>query len=141
MISSHKKVSSFSKVQKVSTFYSVNISPHHNTIVSNSIWAFATVGFGAASNAVQMNTNNDYVSLQSDRISEDRELVTRILNVVAKSAMERLPRFRPQELNNLSWGFCRLGHHGDSMDILFNGIGQELLKRHYYFKPQVSYHI
>lgn len=88
-----------------------------------------------------MNTNNDYVSLQSDRISEDRELVTRILDVVAKSAMERLPRFRPQELNNLSWGFCRLGHHGDTMDILFNGIGQELLKRHYYFKPQVSYHI
>ena len=43
--------------------------------MSNSVWAFATVGFGAASNAVQMNTNNDYVSLQSDKLEEDRMLV------------------------------------------------------------------
>lgn len=50
--------------------------------------------------------------------------------------MQRLPRFRPQELNNLSWGICRLGCRGKKIDDLFKGIGQELLKRHYYFKPQ-----
>ena len=95
------------------------------------------MGFGAASNAIQMNTNNDYISLQSDRLDEDRKLIAHALEVVAESAMKRLPRFRPQELNNLSWGICRLGHHSKAMDLLFHGIGQELRKRHYYFKPQV----
>jgi hypothetical protein len=105
-------------------------------LVANSIWAFATVGFGAASASIQSNTNNDYIHLQSDRELEDRELVTKVLDVVADSALQRLPRFRPQELNNLAWGICRLGCRGKKMDELFAGIGQELLKRHYYFKPQ-----
>ncbi len=64
-------------------------------------------------------------------------LLGKTLESVAKSAMTRLPRFRPQELNNLSWGICRLGYHGEIIDELFDGIGQELRKRHYYFKPQV----
>jgi len=106
------------------------------TIVSNSIWAFATVGFGAASTSIQFNTNNDYIYLNSDQEKEDRELVSKALDAVADSAMKRLPRFRPQELNNLSWGICRLGQHGKKTDALFAGIGQELLKRHHYFKPQ-----
>lgn len=106
------------------------------TIVSNSIWAFATVGFGAASTSIQFNTNNDYIYLNSDLDKEDRELVSKALDVVADSAMKRLPRFRPQELNNLSWGICRLGQYGKKTDDLFAGIGQELLKRHQYFKPQ-----
>ena len=106
-------------------------------IVSNSIWAFATIGFGAAQTSIQFNTNNEYICLPSDQAEEDRLLVTNTLDIVAKSAMERLPRFRPQELNNLAWGFCRLGHHNALMDELFDGIGKELMRRHHYFKPQV----
>lgn len=105
--------------------------------MSNSIWAFATVGFGAASTSNNFNTNNEYITLQSENQEQDRKLVARMLDVVAKSALERLHRFRPQELNNLAWGFCRLGHYGDALDELFKGIGQEIVKRHYYFKPQV----
>jgi hypothetical protein len=67
---------------------------------------------------------------------EDRALVYKVLNIVAESSMNRLPRFRPQELNNLAWGICRLGCQGERIDFLFEGIGQELLKRHAYFKPQ-----
>lgn len=100
------------------------------------MWAFATVGFGISSNLVQLNTNNEYIYLQSDTEEEDRALVSRVLDIVADDAMNRLPRFRPQELNNLAWGICRLGCHGEKMNELFEGIGQELLKRHSYFKPQ-----
>lgn len=74
--------------------------------------------------------------MKSDQEKEDRELISKALGAVADSAMKRLPRFRPQELNNLSWGICRLGQYGQKTDVLFAGIGQELMKRHQYFKPQ-----
>jgi len=36
-------------------------------------------------------------------------------------------KFHPQELNNLAWGFSRLGHYGsDRFNKLFQGIGIEL---------------
>eukprot|EP00557_Chaetoceros_sp_GSL56_P007928 CAMPEP_0176489526 /NCGR_PEP_ID=MMETSP0200_2-20121128/7338_1 /TAXON_ID=947934 /ORGANISM="Chaetoceros sp., Strain GSL56" /LENGTH=1134 /DNA_ID=CAMNT_0017886679 /DNA_START=321 /DNA_END=3722 /DNA_ORIENTATION=+ len=104
--------------------------------ISNSVWAFATVGFGISSSAVQLNTNNEYIYLESDSEEADRVLVSRVLNIVADSSMNRLHRFRPQELNNLAWGICRLGCNGGKMDQLFEGVGQELMKRHSYFKPQ-----
>lgn len=104
--------------------------------VSNSIWAWATVGFGATTSNIQFNTNNDYISIRSDEPNQDKELVKRTLDIVAENALLRLHRFRPQELNNLAWGFCRLGHSGPSLNALFRGIGQELLKRHFYFAPQ-----
>lgn len=94
------------------------------------------MGFGISSNLVLLNTNNEYIYLESDREEADRALVTRVLDIVADNAMNRLHRFRPQELNNLAWGICRLGCYGDKMDKLFEGVGQELLKRHSYFKPQ-----
>jgi len=108
--------------------------------LSNSIWAFATVGFGCAPDSVQFNSNSDYISLASDRADDDRELVARTLQVVAISAMGRLHRFRPQELNNLAWGFARLGHYSDIVTRLFEGVGEEILKRHHLFAPQVSEH-
>ena len=46
-------------------------------------------------------------------------------------------KFRPQELNNLAWGFARLGHYGsDSFNKLFQGIGIELKKRPKRFAAQ-----
>jgi hypothetical protein len=64
--------------------------------ISNSIWAFATLGFGATTTSVQFNTNNDYISLQSDQPELDKELVSKALLAVAKNAITRLYRFRPQ---------------------------------------------
>ena len=106
--------------------------------ISNSVWAFATLGFGATTVTNQFNTNNDYISLLSDQPEQDRKLVSEALLVVAKNARTRLNRFRPQELNNMVWGFCRLGHYSDEMMTLYEGVGQELIKRHRYFAPQVG---
>lgn len=120
--------------------YSLSSQSHFTypcySTVSNSVWAFATVGFGAATSSTQSNTNNEYIYLKTDDEEGDRNLVKRTLSAVINSALKRLPRFRPQELNNLTWGICRLGHYEEKMDDLFEGVGQELLKRHYYFKPQ-----
>lgn len=107
--------------------------------ISNSIWAFATLGFGATTTTGQFNTNNEYISLPSDQPEFDRQLVSETLLVVAKNAKNRLNRFRPQELNNLVWGYCRLGQYSDEMTSLFKGVGQELLKRHRQFAPQVCW--
>jgi len=104
--------------------------------ISNSVWAFATLGFGATTSANQLNTNNDYISLPSNQLDQDRELVAQSLQTIAINASSRLHRFRPQELNNLAWGFCRLGHHSDDMRLLFEGIGQQIVQRHYQFAPQ-----
>ncbi len=105
--------------------------------ISNSIWAFATLGFGATSSPSQFNTNNEYISLPSDQPEADRKLVSETLLIVAKNASGRLHRFRPQELNNLAWGFCRLGHYSEEMKRLYEGVGQEIIKRHRFFAPQV----
>jgi len=103
--------------------------------LSNSIWAMATVGFGTVDSQAA-NPHNGYIYIKSDSYEEDRDLVSRTLDAVARSAGSRLNRFRPQELNNLAWGFARLGHRGEAAQELVHGIGQELLKRKQYFKPQ-----
>lgn len=64
--------------------------------ISNSAWAFATLGFGAAPIIGQFNTNNEYISLPTDQPDEDRKLVTETMLIVAKNAKTRLHRFRPQ---------------------------------------------
>jgi len=109
--------------------------------ISNSIWAFATLGFGATTSTGQFNTNNEYISLPSSQPELDRKLVSEALLVVAKNAKSRLNRFRPQELNNMVWGYCRLGHYTDEMMKLYEGVGQEILQRHRQFAPQVRVHV
>ncbi len=64
--------------------------------ISNSAWAFATLGFGAAPIIGQFNTNNEYISLPTDQPDEDRKLVTETMEIIAKNAITRLHRFRPQ---------------------------------------------
>jgi len=104
--------------------------------ISNTIWAFATVGFGAS---LSINNVNNEVILGLDQPDDDRRLVQNTLEVVAKNAVKRLHSFRPQELNNLSWGFCRLGHYDKNYAAhreLMEGIGKEILRRNHQFSPQ-----
>jgi len=103
--------------------------------LSNSIWAFATVGFGTHSCKVQNSGNNELI-LGFNQPDEDRELIARTLDVVVKSSLPRLHKFRPQELNNLSWGICRLGHYNSDYRELLKGIAQEIIKRKHQFAPQ-----
>ena len=102
-------------------------------LVSNSIWAFATVKFGVNPHSAQFDDTG-----VNNKFREDSELVRETLEVVARSSLKRLNRFRPQELNNLAWGFCKLGHYGGSMMELFEGVGSEVLRRHRHFSCQVS---
>jgi len=100
--------------------------------LSNSIWAFATVGFGAT---IQNTGNNDLI-LGFNQPEDDRELIARTLDAVVKSSIPRLHKFRPQELNNLSWGICRLGHYNSDYRELLEGIAREIMKRKHQFAPQ-----
>ena len=105
--------------------------------MSNSIWAFATVKFGVNPVSAQF----DDTGMKTDKLREDSKLVGETLEVVAKSSLKRLHRFRPQELNNLTWGFCKLGHYGGLMMELFEGVGGQVLRRHRHFSCQVGFSV
>jgi hypothetical protein len=68
-------------------------------LYSNTVWAFATVGFGLD----ETYSLNDYIYLRSDDVEGDRQLMSTALDAVARSALHRLHTFRSQELNNLAW--------------------------------------
>lgn len=42
----------------------------------------------------------------------------------------------PPELNNLAWGYSRLGHRSERAEKLFSGVAKELIRRTWQFKPQ-----
>jgi hypothetical protein len=67
---------------------------------------------------------------------EDKELVFETLETIADSALPRLERFKAQELNNLAWGFARLGHRTEKAEKLFEGVAKQLKQRIHQFKPQ-----
>eukprot|EP00571_Detonula_confervacea_P017812 CAMPEP_0172298486 /NCGR_PEP_ID=MMETSP1058-20130122/1119_1 /TAXON_ID=83371 /ORGANISM="Detonula confervacea, Strain CCMP 353" /LENGTH=1283 /DNA_ID=CAMNT_0013007761 /DNA_START=130 /DNA_END=3978 /DNA_ORIENTATION=- len=103
--------------------------------LSNSIWAFSTVGFGY-DEACGTNSHNDYVHVATNDPVGDKELVFETLEVIAENALPRLDRFKAQELNNMAWGFARLGHRSERAEKLFGGVAKELIRRTWHFKPQ-----
>ena len=60
------------------------------------------IGFGVAPNSVYFNSKSDNIFLRSTKIKEDRELVSKTLDIVARNTVYRLSKFRSQELNNLA---------------------------------------
>ena len=103
--------------------------------ISNSVWAFSTVGFGY-DESCGTNAHNDYVHVATDDPVGDKELVYETLEVIAENALSRLYNFKAQELNNLAWGFTRLGHRTERTEKLLMGVAEELTKRTWQFKPQ-----
>jgi hypothetical protein len=103
--------------------------------ISNSVWAFSTVGFGY-DESCGTNAHNDYVHVATDDPIGDKELVYETLEVVAENAISRLHNFKAQELNNLAWGFTRLGHRTERTEKLLVGVAEELTARTWQFKPQ-----
>ena len=99
------------------------------------MWAFATVKFG-----INYHTQ-DVSEMKSDMIREDAKLVEDTLEIVANDSLNRLNRFAPQELNNLVWAFCKLGHYDGSVMKLCEGAGGELLRRRRRFSSQVGLNI
>lgn len=103
--------------------------------LSNSVWAFSTVGFGY-DEACGTNSHNDYIHVATDDPVADKAIVFEALEAVAENALSRLDRFKAQELNNLAWGFARLGHRSERAEKLFIGVAKELVQRTWQFKPQ-----
>ena len=103
--------------------------------ISNSVWAFSTVGF-RYDESCGTNAHNDYVHVATDDPIGDKELVYETLEVVAENAISRLHNFKAQELNNLAWGFTRLGHRTERTEKLLVGVAEELTARTWQFKPQ-----
>jgi hypothetical protein len=103
--------------------------------ISNSVWAFSTVGFGYDASC-GTNAHNDYVHVATDDPVGDKELVYDTLEVIAENALSRLHNFKAQELNNLAWGFTRLGHRTERTEKLLVGVAKELTERTWQFKPQ-----
>lgn len=93
--------------------------------VSNTVWALATVEFG-----IRQETSSE----------EDLALLNEVFHKAAVNALPRLRRFSPQELNCLGWAFAKLGAEkgNPEVDLLFQGIGDEVKRRYTYFSPQVS---
>ena len=60
------------------------------------------------------------------------------LATVARGDVPRLRRFSPQELNCLGWAYAKLGaQKSQEVDMLFEGIGNEVGKRIRFFSSQV----
>jgi len=112
-----------------------NIVSYKPQEMSNSVWAFATVGFGY-DEACGTNSHNDYIHVTTDDPRRDRIIIFDALEVIAENAVKRLDKFKAQELNNLAWGFARLGHRSEKAEKLFAGVAKELVQRTYQFKPQ-----
>ena len=121
-----------------------------------SVWAFATVGFGY--NSAKGANAIDSIHVNSDDYDGDRAMISDTLDVVAKNALPRLNRFKAQgksvllrfittgletrstptdlELNNLLWGYAKLGHRSEASEELFKGVAGELSRRTWQFKSQ-----
>jgi hypothetical protein len=112
-----------------------NIVSYKPQEISNSVWAFATVGFGY-DEACGTNSHNDYIHVTTDDPGRDKAIIFDALEVIAENAIKRLDRFKAQELNNLAWGFARLGHRSEKAERLFVGVAKELVQRTWQFKPQ-----
>ena len=91
--------------------------------ISNSIWAFGTLGFGVKEGSWQTRETFDTIVIQSDDVQGDRNLVSAAVMAAAKSAIPRIFRFKNQELNNLAWGIAKLGC---SNPYLFEAIAIEI---------------
>ena len=90
--------------------------------ITNTIWSFATVGFGLKGGTTA-DAGNEYTFLRSEDIEGDRLLMDDTLKVAMNAAKRIVPRFRSQELNNLAWAMARLGQKDEE---LLTMMGNEL---------------
>ena len=121
--------------------------------LSNTVWACATIGFGYDESSGS-NNHNDYIHVTSESPKEDKTLMYDTLDIIADNAVSWLEKFKvrrnqcnylhsmllltknlilidlhqqAQELNNLAWGFARLGHRTEKADDLFRGIAGQYI--------------
>lgn len=95
--------------------------------IANTVWALGTLGFGQGDKAWLGREYREFNFIQTDDVEGDKEVVRLALEAVSDSAQGRLHRFRNQELNNLAWGYAKLGQRDHE---LFREIATELSKHH-----------
>lgn len=61
--------------------------------LSNSVWAFATIGFGY-DESIGLNVHNDYTYVESDDPVGDKSTVFDTLEIIADNALQRLEKFK-----------------------------------------------
>jgi len=74
---------------------------------TNTAWALATLGFGIVVD-LELAERSDYKCLQTNDLEGDAQLAATAVQVVYQHAKENIFRYRPQELNNLSWIMARM---------------------------------
>jgi hypothetical protein len=94
--------------------------------LSNTAWAFATIGFGLNTNGLSDNAISDYMILESDDPAEDEQLMIQAMKVIIQRTKGIHRRYQSQELNNLAWAMARLRQPDAE---LFEMIGVELCNR------------
>lgn len=90
--------------------------------ITNTVWSFATVGFGLKGGTTA-DTGNEYTFLQSDDIEGDMLLMEDTVKVAMNVAKQIISRFRSQELNNFAWAMARLGQKDEELLAM---IGNEI---------------
>lgn len=119
--------------------------------LTNTIWAAATLGFGLTTSSTsaswteqyqpQQQRLNNYVILNSENPVADARLMVEAVNTVGVAALQQLPQFWSQELNNLAWALARLLSDDSNVNViaassessratvqaLLRGIGLQLL--------------
>ena len=70
--------------------------------LSNSLWAWATIGFGY-DESIGLNIHNDYTYVVSDAPLEDKALVYDALEIVAQDALTRLDKFKVSKSFQERW--------------------------------------
>eukprot|EP00980_Cylindrotheca_fusiformis_P003988 scaffold874_cov126-Cylindrotheca_fusiformis.AAC.21 len=75
---------------------------------SNTIWSFATVGFGLQAGKTTLDSRNEYTFLVSNDAEGDCTLMKDAVQVAIKNAKLNAHRFKSQELNNFAWALARL---------------------------------
>ena len=63
--------------------------------LSNSVWAFSTVGFGY-DESCGTNSHNDYDHVATDDAAGDKAIIFEALEVIAENALTRLDKFKAQ---------------------------------------------
>ena len=76
--------------------------------LANSVWSLATIGFGISTTEQTKINHNRYIILETDRPADDFALMSAAVNTILRVAGPTLHRFKPQELNNLTWALARL---------------------------------
>lgn len=76
--------------------------------ISNTVWSFATLGFGLQASSSSSDSGNEYTFLVSDDPGGDKTLVKDAMHVAIKKVKEDARRYKSQELNNFAWSMARL---------------------------------